>query len=168
MKQNSSTDEKLSLAIVEALKNKGLTQSEIARQYGVTRQYVSWIKKRYGGRLTPTEQVLAHFPWQVNATQLQGVPYRRLRDHGEFMATGGVGMSHEKLRRLKAFYKRLKDENVVVEFDPNIPPSEGIKHGGFAFRPRTPDDKDLLIRVNEFTNLTPQGEIIWRFPPIEP
>lgn len=40
----------LTLAVVEDLKGKGYTQSEIARMYGVTRQYVSWIKHYYGGR----------------------------------------------------------------------------------------------------------------------
>ncbi|AVO25772.1 helix-turn-helix DNA-binding protein [Mycobacterium phage Morrow] len=48
----------LTLAVVEDLKGKGYTQSEIARMYGVTRQYVSWIKHYYGGRLTPREIVL--------------------------------------------------------------------------------------------------------------
>ena len=172
MMQNSSTpeqDEKLSLAIVEALKNKGMTQSDIARAYGVTRQYVSWIKKRYGGRMTPREMVLAEFPWKVNAVQLQASPYRRLRDHGEYMATGGVGMADEKLRRLRSFYKKLRDENLVVEFDPEIPPETGVsKHGGFAYRTRTDEDGDLLIRVNQHTVLTDRGRMIWRFPPTEP
>ncbi|WP_218001277.1 helix-turn-helix domain-containing protein [Nocardia thailandica] len=55
-------EDKLTLSIVEALKNKGLSQSDIARAYGVTRQYVSWIKRTYGGSLTPRETVLKHFP----------------------------------------------------------------------------------------------------------
>ncbi|MBB2993659.1 transcriptional regulator with XRE-family HTH domain [Mycolicibacterium iranicum] len=45
----------LTLAIIEDLKGKGYSQSEIARMYGVTRQYVSWIKHNYNGRLTPSE-----------------------------------------------------------------------------------------------------------------
>lgn len=77
-------------------------------------------------------------------------------------------MSEYKLARLRSFYRKLREENLVVEFDPNIPPSPGIKHGGFAYRDRTPEDGDLLIRVNEYTNLTDQGKIIWRFHPTEP
>jgi transposase-like protein len=93
---------RLTLAIVEALKNKGLSQSDIAREYGVTRQYVSWIKRTYGGRLTPRETVLQQFPFKVSRAQGQTSPFRRLRDHAEFVATSGVGMS-EELKRLRTF-----------------------------------------------------------------
>ncbi|QOC58408.1 helix-turn-helix DNA binding protein [Mycobacterium phage Maxo] len=57
----------------------------------------------------------------------------------------------------------------MLEFDPNIPPEEGVsKAGGWAYRPRRPEDKDLLIRVNDYTDLTEEGAMIWRFPPREP
>lgn len=56
---------KLTLSDVEALKAKGYTQSEIAKHFGVTRQYISWIKSYYGGRLTPKEVIRQHFPFQV-------------------------------------------------------------------------------------------------------
>lgn len=157
----------LSLAVVEDLKAKGYTQSEIARMYGVTRQYISWIRHYYGGRLTPREMVLQHFPFQVPSHQTQTSPYRRLREHGEFMATGGVGMDESKLARLRGFYRRLRDQ--VIEFDPRIPPIPGVSsQGGWAYRPRRKSDEDLLIRVNEYTDLTEQGRVIWRFPPAEP
>lgn len=158
---------KLTLAVVESLKSKGYTQSEIARMFGVTRQYVSWIKHTYGGHLTPREQVLQHFPWEVPAVLTQQSPYRRLREHGEYVATGGVGMDKIKLGRLRGFYNKLRDH--VIEFDPEIPPQPGFANrGGFALRPREEADGDLLIRVNEHTTLTDEGRMIWRFPPREP
>lgn len=158
----------LSLAVVEDLKRKGYNQSEIAQMYGVTRQYVSWIKHTYGGRLTPREQVLKHFPFQVPA-DLQTSPYKRLRDHGEYVQTGGVGMSKDKLERLRWFYRKLRDNNLVLEFDPKIKPKAGVSNkGGWAFRKRMPSDADLLIRVNKHTRLTEEGKMIWRFPPVEP
>ncbi|AQT28473.1 immunity repressor [Mycobacterium phage Idleandcovert] len=168
MERPGTKKSELSLAIIEDLRGKGYTQSEIARMYGVTRQYVSWIKHYYGGKLTPRELVLQHFPFQVPVHQQQGVsPYRRLREHGEYMATGGVGMDDLKLKRLRGFYKKLRDH--VLEYDPNIPPIEGVsRQGGWAYRPRTPEDGDLLIRVNEYTDLTDEGRMIWRFPPREP
>lgn len=166
--QNSDTP-KLSLSIIEDLKGKGFTQTQIAERYGVTRQYVSWIKKTYGGRLTPKEQVLQHFPWQVPAEMSQTSPYRRMRDHGEYVATGGVGMTEEALKRLRTFYHKLKDEDVVLEFDPSIAPEPGVSsRGGWAYRPKRPEDGDLMIRVNEHTRLTPEGRMIWRLPPVEP
>ena len=161
--------ERLTLAIVEALKNKGLSQSEIARQYGVTRQYVSWIKHTYGGRLTPRESVLQHFPFKVPVEMGNTSPFKRLRDHGEYVATGGVGMSEDKLQRLRSFYRKLRENNLVVEFDPNIPPIPGISYrGGWAYRGRLPEDGDLLIRINEFTNITDKGRNIWRLPAGDP
>lgn len=159
----------LSLSVVEYLKNKGYSQSEIARIYNVSRQAISWIKQTYGGRMTPRELVLKEFPWTVPAELSTASAYRRIRDHGEYVATGGVGMNDDKLQRLRKFYRKLKDENVVVEFDPDIPPTPGVSpKGGWAFRPRLPEDGDLLIRVNEHTRLTEKGRIIWCFPPVEP
>lgn len=159
----------LTLAVIEDLKGKGHSQSEIARMFGRTRQAVSWHKVQYGGRMTPREEIHQHFPWQVPAEQGQSSPYRRMRDHGEYIATGGVGMSKDKLNRLRAFYNKLRDEDLVLEFDPDLPPIEGVSNkGGFAFRQRVPADEDLLIRVNEHTRLTEKGRLIWRFPPVEP
>ncbi len=159
--------QRLTLAIIESLKNKGYSQADIARMFGVTRQAVTWHKKHYGGRLTPRETVLQHWPWDVPVDMGQCSACRRLRDHGEYVATGGVGMSEDKLARLRSFYNKLRDH--VVEFDPEIPPEDGVSvAGGFAFRRRHTADGDLLIRVNKHTHLSEEGKRIWRFPPLEP
>lgn len=164
------TRTELSLAVVESLKNKGFNQSQIAEMFGVTRQYISWIKHTYGGRLTPRELVLQHFPWAVPTAQTQSSPYLLMRNHGEYVATGGVGMSEDKLKRLRSFYRKLRDEDLVVEFDPNIPPEPGVSNkGGFAYRKRNSEvDGELIIRRNDHTFLTEEGKLIWRFPPVEP
>lgn len=161
-------DNKLTLAVVESFKNKGYSQSEIAEMYGVTRQYVSWIKHTYGGRLTPREQVNQHFPFQVPTEMGNTSPFKRLRDHGEYVATGGVGMSEDKLKRLRSFYNKLRDENLVLEFDPDIPPIPGVSNkGGWAYRKRRKSDGDLLVRKNEHTTITEEGKRIWRLPPTQ-
>ena len=155
----------LSLSIVEDLKSKGLSQSEIARQFGVTRAYISWIKSTYGGSRTPREIVLDQWPFEVPMAMGQASVCRRLRDHAEYMATGGKGMTDSKLRRLRSFYERLDSRKQVVEFDPGIPPQDGVSiAGGWAYRPRRSSDGDLLIRENDHTRLTKQGRKIWRFP----
>lgn len=167
--EDTNENGKLTLSIVEALKNKGFNQSEIAELFGVTRQYVSWIKHTYGGRLTPREIVLQHFPFKVPAELTNSSPYKRLRDHGEFVETWGVGMSPGKLQRLRSFYRKLRDNNLVIEFDPALPPEPGVSSvGGWAYRERLPEDEDLLVRVNEHTTITEKGKMIWRFPPMEP
>ena len=78
-------------------------------------------------------------------------------------------MDQIKLQRLRSFYQRLRDENIVVEFDPEIPPIEGVSvAGGFAYRTRRKSDVDLLVRKNDHTFLTKEGLMIWRFPPVDP
>lgn len=159
----------LTPAEIDRLRNLGLSQSAIARRYGVTRQYISWIKYYHGCRLTPREEVMLHWPFNVPAEMSQTSPYKRLRDHGEFMATGGVGMSDNKLSRLRQLYRKLRDENLVLEFDPEIPPIEGVSNkGGWAFRARRASDEDLIIRKNDYADITDRGRMIWRFPPTEP
>jgi hypothetical protein len=76
-------------------------------------------------------------------------------------------MSEDKLTRLRAFVKMLRDENLVVEFDPDLPPEDGVSGtaGGWAYRKRRKRDGDLLVRVNEHTHLTDEGRTIWRLPP---
>ena len=72
-------------------------------------------------------------------------------------------MAPVKLSRLRTFYAKLRDN--AVEFDPVLPPEPGFANrGGFALRVRVDADGDLLIRVNEHTNLTEKGRTIWRLP----
>ena len=159
----------LTVTVIDELKSKGFTQSDIARMYGVTRQAVSWHKKMYNGHHTPRETVLANFPWKVSSLQGRCSAFRRLRDHGEYVATGGKGMSDEKLSRLRGFYKTIREENVVLEYDPDIPPIDGFaSEGGFRWVKRTKRDGDLLIRVNKYTDMSDEGRMIWRLPPVDP
>lgn len=155
----------LSKAVIEELKTKGYNQSQIAAMFGVTRQAVSWHLKTYDAQLSPRQIVNKSWPWQTTSGHGKSVPCRRLRDHGEYMATSGKGMSPDALKRLRSWWRKLDDENLVVEFDPNLPPLAGLSpHGGFAYRARQGYDADLLIRVNEHTRLTEEGARIWCWP----
>ncbi len=156
----------LTLAIIEGLKRKGLSQSEIARQFGLTRQAVSYHVRKYGGALTPRQKALESWPWKVPTRLGQQSVYARLRDHGEYFATAGEGMGFRKLSLLSGFYERLRDK--VVEFDPALPPCEDASVGGFAYRDRLESDGDLLIRVNEHTHLSDEGRKVWSMPKVLP
>jgi hypothetical protein len=156
----------LVFGVIEELRRRGYNQTEIADMHGVSRQAVSWHKVTYRGQLTTRQIVNKAWPWKTTVLHSKSAAFMRLRDHGEFMATGGHGMSEDKLRRLRAWWDMLRKENVVLEFDPNIPPQRGLSpHGGFAYRPRKVEDGDLLIRVNEYTNLSGEGAKIWRWQP---
>ena len=78
-------------------------------------------------------------------------------------------MSQDKLKRLRAFYRQVRKDNVVLEYDPDLPPQPGFAiKGGFMFRLRQAQDGDLLIRVNQHTNLADEGQLIWRLPVVDP
>lgn len=163
-------DSTLTISVIEALKTQGLSEAEIARQFGVTRQAVSWHVHKYGGSMTPRQLVLKHFPFEVPSELARCSIYQRLRDHGEWYAAGdNASLSADQKQRLVWFYNKLRRNNWVIEFDPNIPPIPGVsKCGGWAYRERMPADEDYLVRVNEYTTLTEYGQEIWRFPDEEP
>lgn len=143
---------------IDALKARGLTQSDIAREYGVSRAYISWIKHTYGGKTTPREEALKAWPWEVKQEHTGASPYQRLRDHAEYVVTGGKGMSQNKIDRLQTWYEDV--ENVVVEYDPENKPTPGIKTGGFRYLEREPSDGDMLIRIPE-EKMTPEVRAIF-------
>lgn len=159
----------LIFSVIEDLRRKGYNQSEIAELHGVSRQAVSWQKQTYGGALTPRQRANLAWPWETTHAHGKAAGYQRLRDHGEFMATGGKGMSENKLSRLRSWYRKLRDEDVVLEFDPSFPPEPGVSpSGGFRYVKRRQSDANLLIRVNEHTTMSKEGRRIWRFPPRDP
>lgn len=167
-RQKATHSTPLVFSVIEELRKKGYNQTEIAEMHGVTRQAVSWHKKTYGGHLTPRQIVDEAWPWPTTNDHCKSKAYQRLRDHGEFMATGGKKMNEDKLSRLKSWWRYLRDNDVVLEFDPAIPPQAGVSpRGGFAYRKRRKSDGELLIRVNKHTHLTEEGEMIWCWPPEE-
>ena len=75
-------------------------------------------------------------------------------------------MSPADVAAVHAFHARLREHDWVVEYDPNITAAEGIdRRPGFAYRARTINDDDLIIRNNGHTVITDEGELIWRYPP---
>ncbi|UPW09366.1 XRE family transcriptional regulator [Gordonia terrae] len=155
----------LSKEVIEALKLRGHNQSQIAEMFGVTRQAVSWHLKTYGGTRSTRQVLNDHWPWETSSEHCGAIPYRRLRDHAECVVTGGREMSMDKLKRLQAWWRKMQDEDLVVEFDPGLEPVQRVStSGGFAYRQRASVDGELLIRVNGFTRLTDEGKTLWARP----
>lgn len=151
-------------------KARNKTQREIANMYGVSEQYVSWIKSQYKGvQKSPREMVNDLWPWDSGEKFHPAAPSLRLRAHLRFRSYGQEGLTENESYLLKGFYNRLRKNNLVVEFDPNIPAQEGVYTGGWAFRPREETDGDLIIRVNEYTkDLDEEALMVWEFPPADP
>lgn len=163
---NTVVDTKLSAELARQLhEDEGVSVVDIARMFNVSRTTVyNYLPSKKETR-TPYQEALAQFPWDVPASMKRSAPYYRMRDHGEYMATDGDGMSLDKLERLRSFWKKLRDYKLVLVFDPSLPPMPGLSNaGGFAYLPREPRDKNRLIRVNEHTKLTPEFDLIWVLP----
>ncbi|AHJ86437.1 immunity repressor [Mycobacterium phage 40AC] len=155
----------LTLSSIEDLRRKGYNYQQIADMHGVTRQAVEWHVRVYGGHLNTRQQVKALWPFDTRKPMDKSKAYQRLRDHGEYMAIGSFRtMGEDKRKRLLSWWKMLRENDVVVEFDPNIKPYPGMSGGGFRYVPREERDDDLLIRANEHTNLTEKAEMIWSWP----
>lgn len=166
MSKRKTARRRLVFSEIEDLRRKGYSQVQIADMFGVSRQAITWQKRTYGGFLTPRQQVNEHWPWKTTNEHNKAKPYQHLRNHGEYIATGGEGMSVDKKARLIGWWAKLRDENVVVEFDPEFPPIPGTSPaGGFKYVPRLETDGDLIIRVNEHTHLTDEGKLLWSWPP---
>ncbi|GAB4588707.1 helix-turn-helix domain-containing protein [Nocardia sp. IFM 10818] len=163
---NTVVETSLSAELARKLhEDEGIPVVDIARMFNVSRTTVYNYLPPKSEKRTPYQEALEQFPWEVPTSMRRSAPYYRMREHGEFMATNGKGMSEGKLERLRSFWKKLRDFNLVLEFDPSLPKMPGVAPaGGFAFVPRKPEDKNRLIRVNEHTKLTPEGELIWVLP----
>lgn len=162
----------LTLSTIEDLVGKGYNYRQIGDMHGVTRQAVEWQVKTYGGRLNTRQQIKELWPFETKKLHSKSKAYQRLRDHGEYMRQLSFkGFSEDKKKRLIAWWRMLRDDNVVLEFDPNIPPAPGMAGGGFRYVPREDGDDDLLIRVNEHTRVEDDGklnmkaELLWKWPP---
>lgn len=158
--------EKLTPEAIRYYRNKGRNQSEIANIFGVTKQAVSSMAHRHGIELpkTPRAIALEQFPWTVPAKYQDTGFYRRMADHTHYIVNGPGSLTAQRVRLLKSFYQRLRDNNVVVEYDPGIPPSPDCKAGAWRYVVRKPSDGDLMIRVNEYTTVT--DESLWRIPSV--
>jgi hypothetical protein len=118
---------------------------------------------------TPMDEVREHFPWNVSGNLTEADPYLSLRAYGEWVATGGRGLPETTVAKARALVQMLRQRDAVLEYDPSLPPVNGLSdHGGFALRPRTEADGDLLVRDNPHTTLTQEGRMIWRFQYVDP
>ena len=149
-------DEMTPQRIRELLQQDGMTQADVARYFGRTRSAVNHALARAGMDVrTPRQKAQEAFPWTISRKRSGRYLEKRLRDHLDFYATGGGGMTDDRLHKLLLFYRQLLDQNCVVEYRPE----------GFDRVPREERDGELIIRLNEFCKeLTDVQRSAWRFP----
>ncbi|MFT3716714.1 MAG: hypothetical protein QM774_12450 [Gordonia sp. (in: high G+C Gram-positive bacteria)] len=145
-----------------------MNQSQIAEKYGVTRAYISWILKQHAKVSPRRESLRLYWPWpEAKTAHRQSKLGRALKDHIVWMDLQDPDeLSAEAGMLLPWLYGEL-DLGQVVEFDPTIP-TRGKSPAGWIFRDRQVTDRDLIIRVNRYTQLTDEMEKVWRMPETRP
>lgn len=157
----------LTYSDIKDLKAQGHNQTEIATMYGVTRAYVSKIVRSNEPKVpTPRERAISEgYPWKVQPEHFATNLYRVTRNHLDYVVNGPEGLTEHNLDRLRGFYRSLEDFDSVVGYSPDVPPSPSNPLGGFFFfAPREESDGDLIIRVNDHTNIDNKNLKLWRMP----
>lgn len=146
------------------LMENGLTQTEIGREYGVSRQYVCKLAKQ-GGHVNKFRIIGDNLPWEVHRDFVGNGLYKNLRRHGIAMAFGYDSLGRSDQEHLRSLYRKLVSFNVVVDYDPGYPALPGVANTpGFAFVPRLKKDKNFVIKLRPGVNLTKEGRKLWRLP----
>lgn len=150
-------------ATIQALLDEGMTQTEIARAAGVSRQRIHQIIKEAGYESLITE-VTENLPWEVERQFLTNTIYKAMRLHGHWMLDNDA-LTKGSLGKLRAFHRKLVAFNQVIDYDPAYQAIPGISNTpGFAYLPRRPEDGNYIIRLRHGVKLTPVGEKIWQLP----
>lgn len=141
----------------------GFTQADIARLFGVTRQYVNQLAKR-GGRLPLGPTVTANLPWEVDKA------YRSNSLYGALRLLGNYNLDPNSLRgssigKLHAFLRKATLYDLVLDYNPDYPAVPGYSNTrGFAWCRRKSEDEDFVVKVRSGVVITPIGNKIWRIP----
>lgn len=153
----------LSPALVNFLMDQGHRQVDIAREYGVSRQYIHHLAKQ-GGYNPPTTIVQENLPWDVDPAFVRNSTFIAFRLIGHNMVAPGK-LTEESRERANGLLNRLRKFDVVVDYDPSYPPVIGLTSlPGFAYLPRTAEDENFVMKIKPGTRVTPLGDKIWRMP----
>lgn len=143
----------------------GMFYAEIGSVFGVSRQAVYDLLTRTGGvPKTPRHRAKNALPWDIHGEMVNAAQYQNILRHLEAQQGGLARMSKEKRRKLRGFYRTLSEHNVVVRFDPSLPPLPGQAYGGFEYVPRKESDGNLIVRVDKHTKLPRNGRELWALP----
>lgn len=141
----------------------GMTQTELAREYGVTRQYIHKLAKQAGHEPLRTI-VTENFPWSINPEFHYNHLYTTLRSIGTFNLDP-TAVRETTLRGVRSVLRKLQNFNTVIDYDPGYPAVPGLVNTpGFAYVPRAESDENFIVKIKPETRITPIGRKLWRMP----
>lgn len=152
---------------IRALVEEGVSQADIAREHGVTGQYVNKLLKK-AGYVSSMTVINENMPWEVPGEFQSNTLYQYLRIIAHFNLGGWDEVKGDCTQgKLKTIVHRLHVFNQVIDFDPSYPAIPGVVNTpGFAYVPRSEEDADLVIKVRPGVTLTNIGQNLWKLPPL--
>lgn len=141
----------------------GMTQTELAREYGVTRQYIHKLAKQAGHQ--PLRTIVSeNFPWPIKPDFYENHLYITLRAIGTFNLDP-TAVRETTLRGVRSVLRKLQNFNTVIDCDPGYPAVPGLVNTpGFAYVPRAESDENFIVKIKPETRITPIGRKLWRMP----
>ena len=141
----------------------GMTQTELAREYGVTRQYIHKLAKQAGHE--PLRTIVSeNFPWPIKPEFYENHLYITLRAIGTFNLDP-TAVRETTLRGVRSVLRKLQNFNTVIDCDPGYPAVPGLVNTpGFAYVPRAESDENFIVKIKPETRITPIGRKLWRMP----
>lgn len=121
----------------------------------IMQQFLANRQADQPNRPTPLDIVRSSFPFEVQPEHQADAFHYAVREHGDYVATGGRDWPEDRRRALRGFYTMLRQENLIITYSP---------HQGWGYQDRVLNDEDMIVRIE---NPTDEQEIIWRFPPDE-
>lgn len=152
--------------IVMSMIKEGYKQTEIAKEYGVSRQYVSKLAKQ-SGYISSMTIINDNLPWEVDSEYQKNTLYQALRLIAHYNLEGEDAFIHSETSRRKAqvLTKKLIVFRQVIDYNPAYPAIPGVVNTpGFAYIPRTESDEDFIIKIRPDVRITTIGDRIWRLP----
>ena len=141
----------------------GMTQTELAREYGVTRQYIHKLAKQAGHEPLRTI-VTENFPWPIKPEFSQNNLYQALRVVGLWNMDPNA-VKPNTLQKLRGVLRKLQNFNTVLDYDASYPAVPGLTNTpGFAYVPRTESDEGFIVKIKPETRITPIGRKLWLMP----
>lgn len=133
--------------ILVGLRRQGWTYADIGREYGVTDAAV-YQRLRQARAVTPRASHKDLIPWTVKREHTFAFPVQMLRLLSR--KTKGEVLSPVRERMLNKWFNEVKDADVVIGYDPEMPPNPASPIvGGFYYSKRRESDGASIVRAAE-------------------
>lgn len=125
-------------------RERGMTYTEIAAEYGVTEGAVYWALRDAGGVKKRADHS-KYLPWKVQTDHAHARPAVLLR----YLSSREQGkpIPDAKARQVDRWLAEMKEADVVVCYNRDMAPNPASPvTGGFYYSKRRPEDGDSIIR----------------------